>query len=77
MRGIGCYSNFSKNSKEEGELLLFFSLVNNLCSGDRIAGAPRGQGRRWSQMCLQSVLQTWLDTTVSWKSDESSRLFQL
>lgn len=29
MRGIGCYSNFSKIAKkkeEEGELLLFFSL---------------------------------------------------
>lgn len=41
MRGIGYYSNFSKNSKEKGErrkTTTVFQSVNNLCSGGRIAG---------------------------------------
>lgn len=40
MRGIGCYSNFSKNSKEEGRRTTkVFQSSYNLCSGGRIAGA--------------------------------------
>lgn len=41
MRGIGCYSNFSKNSKKGGRrrTTVVFQSGNNLCCGGRIAGA--------------------------------------
>lgn len=41
MRGIGCYSDFSKNSKEQGRrrTTTVFQSGSNLCGGGRIAGA--------------------------------------
>lgn len=67
MRGIGCYSNFSKNSKEEegGELLLFFGLATTCAVVAGLLGHSRWQRKRQSQMCLQSVPLAWLDTKVS------------
>lgn len=42
MRGIGCFSNVSKNRKEGGgkENYCLLQSGTNLCSGGRIAGAP-------------------------------------
>lgn len=67
MRGIGCYSDFSKNSKRGGRrrTTIVFQSGNNLCSGGRIAGTPRlAEGEMEPTMLAVRPL-AWLDTKVS------------
>jgi hypothetical protein len=68
MRGVGCYSNLSKNSKEEGRKGRTTTVLysgTNLCGGSKIAWVTGVSEKRRSQMCLQSVPLAWLDTKVS------------
>ena len=67
MRGIGCYSDFSKNSKGGGRRRtpVVLESGNNLGSGGRTAGTPRlAEGAMEPAMLAVRPL-AWLDTKVS------------
>lgn len=67
MRGIGCYSKLSKNSKNGGRKRTAGVLWSDirLCSGGGITGALGVAKESRSQACLWPVPLAWHNTKVS------------